>query len=290
MLSRIISPQITGTYTFTAIPLLLPTALVELLLPHGLAFNNTAPGVDAPQGMRWVVVEAGKQEGTGMGVPGGRNDFWVASLSLRSVLEVLCFGVGKVVAQGLLTCSLDLLTPTRRLFVRKQEAKLEIPFLGPDNLTLKQSLLFSSWMMAVSGKRITGLRSFKTSFEEGGVEGKYSYKAKGWLEIEEVQESQAGGEEWTEEQLRKVLEGWWVGERHGGVATRFHLTPLTQPTPLPHLKVRMYLPSFLQTSLEKTRSVVGLIQGLVIDGDGWLELRGSGWKLKEKTGMQCRSL
>lgn len=89
MLSSLISPHITGTYAFTLVPVSLPTALVEALLPSSWrdAFLSQQElkqqGLDVPdpgEGRRWICVEAGEQRGTGMSLPGGRSTFFVSWL------------------------------------------------------------------------------------------------------------------------------------------------------------------------------------------------------------------
>jgi hypothetical protein len=68
--------------------------------------------------------------------------------------------------------------------------------------------------MAASSNYITGLRSHNTGFKvDGGV-----YEAGGWMRVEERAAGEGDG--WTEEAVRKVVGGWWVGERTGSVATR----------------------------------------------------------------------
>lgn len=210
-------------------------------------------------------------------------------------------------------------TPLTQATGLLQEAKLEIPFLAlPGSstpVTLKHTLLFSSVMMAVSGRFVTGLRAHRGVFLQGET---HTEGVEGWME---VREEQAAGEEeergWSEDALREVLTGWWVGEKSGGTATRvsyisfqrcefliltgnpycqFHFTSVQPPRRRPSLKVRLHLPSLLGQSLDATLELIKEIDDhsgkkkLAVDEQGWLELRASGWSLSEATSMEARTV
>lgn len=81
--------------------------------------------------------------------------------------------------------------------------------------TFKQTILVDSLMMKLSSSRLTGLRSAKAAF---AIEGD-KYVVRNWLELRKGS-GEVGGEAWSEELVRAVLEGWWVGERTGGTAVR----------------------------------------------------------------------
>lgn len=186
-----------------------------------------------------------------------------------------------------------------------QEAKLEIPFLRhpsspSDTLTpytFKQTLLFSTSLMTASSHYITGLRSQKTNFK---VEDAF-YEAVGWLKI---QEGTAGeGERWTEESVRQVVGGWWVGERTGGVATRVFIPPfdlyaslsveLTKhfavssslpPRPLPLLPPSPF--GFISPPLRESRSNASRTYLLRMTWRGWMAR--AGWSSRWKDGSWMR--
>lgn len=211
MLESLISSAYVGNYDFWAVPLALPTPLVKALLPHPTSGSSSAsssssssfsqlsllepqevhtasPRVPDPgEGHSWVVLEAGKQVRTGVAyVPFGRSTF--------------------------------------------HEAKLEVPFLrhaqqssssssttNPTPLTLKSSLLFSSRLMRFSSTHLTGLRSHHAVC----IETPDSYEAMDWMTIRvdgEVDVPQA--RRWSEEAVRSVVEGYWVGENTGHNATK----------------------------------------------------------------------
>lgn len=194
-----------------------------------------------------------------------------------------------------------------------QEAKLEIPFLRHPSsstatpYTFKQTLLFSTSLMAASSHYITGLRSQKAGFKvDGGT-----YKATGWMEIRERAAGGASGQSWTEQLVRQVVGGWWAGERTGGVATRVSfwslvfvvlgqadlsppnqfLTTPSSPSSPSSFSLRLHLPSFTKHSVEQVRALISEREGaeagrLKLDGEGWLELDVEGWKLDEDVKMQ----
>ncbi|SGY33817.1 BQ5605_C002g01554 [Microbotryum silenes-dioicae] len=278
MLATFIASRITGTYSFLFVPLLLPTSYVEALLPPHLQLlpkdENDAPSTSTsesttlkrpstPAGYAWVVVVAGEQKGTGMSVPGGRSTFF--------------------------------------------EAKLEIPYVGlvdapsststPPTLTHKQTLLFSSWSMALSSDRITGLRShharFQVEEEKHGV--MRDYDVTGWMRLErrKSEAEAAGGIElpkWGEDVVREEITGWWVGERTGAIATRFTMDPNHPPTRLGRIKVQLNLAQFAHQSIEQVRAHFTAKDANKIDGQGWYEVEASGWQCEERTTMKATRL
>ncbi|SCZ90546.1 BZ3500_MvSof-1268-A1-R1_Chr1-3g02055 [Microbotryum saponariae] len=280
MLASFIASRITGTYSFLFVPLLLPTSYAAALLPPHLQLlpndENDAPSTSTfksstlkrpstPEGYAWVVVVAGEQKGTGMSVPGGRSTFF--------------------------------------------EAKLEIPYVSlvdppcststPPKLTHKQTLLFSSWSMALSSDRITGLRSHHAEFqveeEEHGVMG--DYEVKDWMRLErrdaEAEAEAAGGIElpkWREDVVREEITGWWVGERTGAIATRFTMDPNHPPTRLERIKVRLNLAQFAHQSIEQVQAHFTAKEANKIDDQGWYEVEASGWQCEERTAMKATRL
>lgn len=203
-----VAPLISGRYDFTFLPLSLPTPLVLALLSTSLAAQPSpflpptelsTLGLSVPsagEGRSWVIVEAGRQLGTGMAIPGGRSTFAVRPFASSNEGGQLIDWV-------------------------EQEAKLEIPFLRHPEaapsmaFTLKQTILVDSLMMKLSSSGLTGLRSAKASFSVKEED----YAVKNWMELK-AGSGDARGEGWSEELVRAVVEGWWIGERTGGTAVR----------------------------------------------------------------------
>ncbi|BGP12694.1 hypothetical protein JCM10213_008832 [Rhodosporidiobolus nylandii] len=259
MLASVLAPHVTGRYTFTFAPVALPEAVVRALLPPHwrgaeelwVELEEVGCAVpDSGDGKRWVCVEAGRQVETGVqGVPGGKSTFL--------------------------------------------EAKLEIPFLRhlrcPSTstpVTFKQTMLFSSRLMAFSSANITGLRSHCVSSAFSDA----SYEAAGYLELRknhgvEVEEERC----WSEELAAKVLEGWWVGERTGQTATRFSMTSLAPTQPRPDLVVRLNLPTLLQMQQSEVQALLHET-GVAMDKDGWASLPSAGFSFDKATRMQATKL
>ncbi|GAA5895099.1 hypothetical protein JCM5296_000882 [Sporobolomyces johnsonii] len=260
MLASLIASRITGRYDFTFTPIALPTALVVLLLPT--LWSDAAvfltpeelkeQGLDVPspgQGMSWICIEAGQQINTGMeAVPGGKRTFY--------------------------------------------EAKLQVPFLRHPHasakpFTYKSTMLFSSHLMALSSRHVTGLRSHKVLFAVG--EAKYA--AGGWLVLRDDKDASVPEEQrWSEELVRAVATGWWVGENTEEVATKFIMETLSPPSPRPHLRIRLHLPSFSQLPKEAVAMLVGTPEGMSLDADGWLDVPAAGFQLSESTRMEAAEL
>ncbi|GAA5834471.1 hypothetical protein JCM9279_004325 [Rhodotorula babjevae] len=263
MLETLISTAYVGQYDFWAVPLALPTPLVTALLPHptSSAASHLAPLApheveaaspripDPGQGNSWVVIEAGKQVKTGVA--------WVP------------FG--------------------RSSF---HEAKLEVPFLRHEQttssvpLTLKSSLLFNSRLMRFSSTYLTGLRSHRAIC----IETDDSFEAMDWLRIKvdgEVDVPQ--GKRWSEDLLRSVVAGYWVGENTGHTATKFTMSSLSPVRPLNQLRVRLNLPAFTQLPLDDFKALL-VGTDLAIEENGWVELEAAGFSLSEETHMQVAAL
>ncbi|BGP44733.1 hypothetical protein JCM10450v2_000547 [Rhodotorula kratochvilovae] len=263
MIESLISAAYVGQYDYWAVPVALPTPLVRALLPH--SSSPAAPQVDflTPQevqtaavhvpdpgeGHSWVVVEAGKQIRTGVG--------WV---------------------------------PLGRSTFH--EAKLEVPFLRHPQtasavpVTLKSSLLFSSRLMRFSSTHLTGLRSHRAIC----IETPDSFEAMDWLRIKvDGEVSVPAAKRWSEETVRSVVAGYWVGENTGASATKFNMTDLTPPRALNQLRVRLNLPAFTQLPIEEVRK---LLEGtdLAMEENGWAEIEAAGYALSDETHMQVASL
>jgi hypothetical protein len=198
-----VAPYITGRYDFTLVPIPLPTAYVESLLPptSSLLTPSELASLDldvppAGDGNSWVTLEVGQQIKTGMAIPGGKSTFYVRlplSTSDLSLSEVMW----------------------------TQEAKLQIPFIAPQGrtaaITYKHTLLFSSLLMRYSSSLLTGLDSYHSKFDkrEGG------YSVGDWMEVR-AGESGEGG--WGEELVRACVGGWWIGSGTKGNALRVSLS------------------------------------------------------------------
>ncbi|KAI5480016.1 hypothetical protein MNV49_001981 [Pseudohyphozyma bogoriensis] len=251
LLASTISSLVTGQYDFLALPILLPTPLISALLsstPYSSATPSPPPSLPASETPEgFSWVVLEAGKQIGMGVPGSRSDFF--------------------------------------------EAKLEIPLTTndstPKHFVYKHTLLFSSRSMALSSSYITGLRSHRTGFTvtESSGNSKGVYEATGWLRSEDRGVGEVGG--WTEEVMRTVLGGWWVGEKTGGTATRFIFTAVSPPTPV-FQTVSLHLPSFLRLSHDDTKALVSNPKtgSLVVDAEGWLEVNVVGWRLSEKSRME----
>ncbi|GAA5926258.1 hypothetical protein JCM3775_000971 [Rhodotorula graminis] len=260
MLESIISTAYVGQYDFWAVPLALPTSLVTALLPHPTAsplallapqeVQAASPRIPDPgEGHSWVVVEAGKQIKTGVA--------WVP------------FG--------------------RSSF---HEAKLEVPFLRHEQttsstpLTLKSSLLFNSRLMRFSSTHLTGLRSHRAIC----IETDDSFEAMDWLRIKVDGEVDVPSDKrWSEDLLRSVVAGYWVGQNTGHTATKFTMSSLSPVRPLNQLRVRLNLPAFTQLPLDDVKALLAGTD-LAIEDNGWVELEAAGFALSEETHMQVAAL
>ncbi|GAA6047140.1 hypothetical protein JCM3770_006920 [Rhodotorula araucariae] len=263
MLESLISAAYVGQYDYWAVPVALPTPLVRALLPP--SSSPAAPHVDfltpqeahtaavhvpdPGQGHSWVVLEAGKQIRTGVGY----------------------------IPLG------------RSTF---HEAKLEVPFLrhpqtaSPVPVTLKSSLLFSSRLMRFSSTHLTGLRSHRAIC----IETPDSFEAMDWMRIKvDGEVSVPDTKRWSEETIRSVVAGYWVGENTGASATKFNMTALAPPRALNQLRVCLNLPAFTQLPLDEVRKLVEGT-GLSIEENGWVEVEAAGFALSDETHMQVAPL
>mgnify|MGYP007100402998 CR=1 FL=1 len=107
--------------------------------------------------------------------------------------------------------------------IMQQEAKLEVPFLRHEQtssstpLTLKSSLLFNSRLMRFSSTHLTGLRSHRAIC----IETDDSFEAMDWLRVKVDGEVDVPHEKrWSEDLLRSVVAGYWVGENTGHTAIK----------------------------------------------------------------------
>ncbi|GAA5972368.1 hypothetical protein JCM11641_002428 [Rhodosporidiobolus odoratus] len=254
MLSSYIVPHITGRYDFTLASIALPEVVVRALLPQ-----------------EWA----------------SQPDLFLTSEDLRFPLPDIedgmswvCVEAGKQIETGMAG-----VPGGKRTFF---EAKLEIPFLRHPNraaapFTFKHTMLFSSRMMAFSSANITGLRSHRVAITQSTSE----YEATGFLGlVEEAAAAVSDNVKWAEELARKVLEGWWVGENTGDVATRFHMTSLSPAQPRHNLLVRLNLPALLRQPHESVFALVGPT-ALKMDAAGWVELPAAGFAFNEETRMEA---
>jgi hypothetical protein len=185
---------------------------------------------------------------------------------------------------------------------------LEIPFLrhpkaeSPTPITFKQTLLFSSSLMATSSSIIVGLRSAKVDFDQREGAGQ-TISARGYLSISDDERAPVDGS-WDQDMVRTALNAWWAGDRtgtqvsrvsvetarvpdHSGPAltlerTKFVMTPIEAPQPRPRIRIRLNLPAFLKTSVQDTNALLEAA-GAAIDEDGWLEVTAAGWHCVEST-------
>ncbi|GAA5955217.1 hypothetical protein JCM21900_002242 [Sporobolomyces salmonicolor] len=260
MLAALIASRITGRYDFTFAPIALPTPLVVLLLPT--LWSDVAV---------FLTPEELKKQGLVVPSP-GEGMSWV------------CIEAGQQINTGL-----GGVPGGKRTFY---EAKLEIPFLRHPHatakpFTYKSTMLFSSHLMALSSQHVTGLRSHQALFAVGEAR----YAAGGWLSVREDKEASVPEEQrWSEELVRAVATGWWVGENTEEVATKFIMETLSPPSPRPHLRIRLHLPSFTQLPKEAVAMLVGNLEGRPLDAEGWLEMPAAGFQLSESTRMEAAEL
>lgn len=212
---------ITGTYDDLVLPILLPKAVVRSLLPANLFPGETDPLLPVPSSTleAWrlpvdedgsshpIILELGYQSGTGPGP-------WLLGMNFN-------------------------------------EAKFEIPFVRHPSVdendetpfVFKHTTLLSSRFLSLASTYMAGLRTSSATFSPERTPTNYdpsassiTYTVDNTLSAEFTLQSDSSSAQFEQgwNQVRKIIEGPWFGERTGETVTAFTFDvekALVQPTP-----------------------------------------------------------
>ncbi|KAK0523242.1 hypothetical protein OC834_005976 [Tilletia horrida] len=217
-----------GLYDFFYVPLLLPTATVEALLPDGARL------LPIPHSILTSLV--------------GPQDATSSSSSTNTHLVALQLGYQRGTGPLLLPFGMNF-----------SEAKLEVPYVSHPYLTLpstepeaspafllKQTILFSSAMLSAPSNLIAGLKSHNVAFTPAkrsvpfdvpaDSADQVTYGAEGFLDAVLSPVVEGAGPALEEnkatlEALTTLLHAEWFGHRTGRTVTRFEYARLSPSLP-----------------------------------------------------------